>query len=106
MQLVEGRSIDSAVFFEAVMCPRPKLFEVPAGLGHTDDGYVEVAALHHSLQRREDFLVGQIARGTKEDQGVAMEIIHGNILFLHHYLPTGFSSCPPKPKRIAESNLS
>ena len=53
-----------------------KLIEVPTGLGHADDRHVEVAALHHRLQRREDLLVGQIAGGAEEDQGVGMGIVH------------------------------
>ena len=38
-----------------------------AGLCHADPRHGERAALHHRLQRRKDLLVGQIARGSKED---------------------------------------
>ena len=64
------------MFLEAVVCPRPKLFEVPTSFGHTDNRHVEVAAFDHRLQRRENFLVGQIARGAEENQGVGMRIAH------------------------------
>ena len=73
-QLVERRRIEPAVLLEAVVRPGPELVEVPTGLGHADDRHVEVAAFHHRLQRREDFLVGQIARGAEEDQGVGMGV--------------------------------
>jgi hypothetical protein len=46
------------------------LVEIPAGLGHTDHRHVEAAAFQHRLQRVEDLLVGQVARGAEEDQGV------------------------------------
>ena len=75
-QLVKSRSIDSAVLLEAVARPGPELVEVPAGLGHADDRHIEVAALHHRLQRRENFLVGQIAGGAEKDQGIRMGIVH------------------------------
>ena len=79
-QLVERRGVESAVVLEAVARPGPELVEVPAGLGHADDRHVEVAAFHHRLQRREDFLVGQIARGAEEDQGVGMGMSHRHVL--------------------------
>src|SRR5262249_26531225 len=40
------------------------------------DRHVEMAAFHHRLQRGEDFLVGQIARGPEEDQGVGVGRTH------------------------------
>ena len=49
-----------------------QLLEVPAALGHADDRHIEVAALDHRLQRREDLLVRQIAGGAEEDQGVGV----------------------------------
>jgi hypothetical protein len=48
-QPAERLWIDSAVLHEALVCPRPKLFQVPARLGHTDYGNVQVAALQHGL---------------------------------------------------------
>ena len=52
-QLVERRGIEPAVLLDAVAGPGPELVEIPAGLGHADDRHVEMAALHHRLQRRE-----------------------------------------------------
>ena len=113
-QLVEGRGIDAAVFLQAVVRAGLKLFEVPTGFGHADDRHVEVAALHHRLQRREDLLVGQIAGGAEKDQGVGMGIRSlGNLLYAAFVLPSGFSSvrrirsaspravCPDNPPRRA-----
>src|SRR5215471_8419902 len=101
-QLVPSRTINSsAVFFEAVSCPRSKLIETPTCLCHPDNRHVEVAPFDHRLQRRKDFLVGEIAGCTKEDQGIRVRNVHA----LSPQLPD-FSRWPPKPKRIAESSLS
>lgn len=48
-KLLESRGIDSAVLFQAVVRPRPKLLEGPTRLGDTDNRHIEVAALNHSL---------------------------------------------------------
>ncbi len=86
------------MFLQAVVRPRPKLVEVPASLGHADHRHVEVAALHHRLQRREDLLVCQIAGGAEEDQGVGMGIAHCESPFGERYLAAAvFSRCPPNP---------
>src|SRR5262249_15195753 len=63
------------------MCPCPKLFEVPTRFSHTDDRHIEVATFKHGLQSWENFLVGQIARGTEEDQGVGMGTAHPKLSF-------------------------
>ena len=63
----------------------PGAVEIPAGLGHADHRHVEVAALDHRLQRREDLLVGQVAGGAEEDQGVGMGVAHR--ASLRHRLP-------------------
>jgi hypothetical protein len=55
---------------------RPELVDRPTGLGHAHDRQVEVATLHHRLQRRKDLLEGKIARGTEEDQGVGVGFVH------------------------------
>jgi len=81
-QLVEGCGVDSAVFLEAVVCPRAKLFEVPTGFGYADHRHVEVAAFDHRLQRGKDLFVGQIACGAKKNQGVGMGIAHCKSPFL------------------------
>ena len=71
-QFLKRRRIESAVFFQAVLGPGLELVKVPARLGHADDRHVEVAAFDHRLQRRENFLVGQIARGPEKHQRVGM----------------------------------
>ncbi len=74
--LVERRTVDTAVLLEAVLCARPKLVEVPAGLSDTDHRNIEIAPLQHRLQRGEDLLVGQIARCAEEDKGIRVRITH------------------------------
>src|SRR4029077_8188936 len=57
-ELLEGSGVGpAAMLLEAVARTRLQLVEIPAGLGHTDDGHVEIAALEHRLQRRKDLLV-------------------------------------------------
>jgi len=48
-----------------------KLLERPAALGYADDGNIERAALHHRVQRREYFLIREIARSAEEHQCIA-----------------------------------
>src|SRR5215469_8302397 len=67
-QLVEGHRIDpAAVFLDAVFRARSELIDIPTRLRYPDNRHVEVAPFNHRLERRKDFLVGQIARGTEED---------------------------------------
>ena len=47
-----------------------QLVEAPSLPGHTDHRNVEMAALDHRLQRREDLLVREITRRTEEHQRV------------------------------------
>jgi hypothetical protein len=58
------------VLLEAVLGTGVELLELPAGLRHADDRHVEVAALHHRLQRWKDFLVRQIASRAEEYEGI------------------------------------
>ena len=71
-QLVEGDGVEPSVLLQAVLRPVLELFESPGGLRDADDRYVQVAALHHRLQRRKDLLVGEIAGGAEEDEGVSL----------------------------------
>ena len=97
---VEGRRVEPAVLLEAVLRagrsrrasspPWPR--RSPARRG---------AALQHRLERREDLLVGEIARGAEEDQGVRACGVIGLIPRLRRLLVW-----PPNWKRIAESSLS
>ena len=99
-ELLEGRRVEPAVLLEAVAGAGLELFEIPAGLGDPDHRNVEVAALQHRLQRREDLLVGEVARRPEEHQRVRVGRGHGRPWF------PGFSTCPPNWKRMAESSLS
>ena len=103
-ELGEGRAVEPAVLLEAVARPRLELVEVPAGLGDADDRHVEVAALHHRLQRREDLLVGEVAGGAEEDERVGVRVAHRARPLAS--LAAGFSTWPPNSKRIADSSLS
>ncbi len=79
-ELGEGRLVDAAVLFEAVASPCLEAVEVPAGLGHADDGHGKVAVLDHRLQRREDLLVGEVAGRAEEHQCVGMGSAHRLLL--------------------------
>ena len=75
-QLGEGRRVEAAVLLDAVLRPRLELVQGPARLGHADHRRLQVAAADHRLQRREDLLVRQVARGAEEDQGVGVGVAH------------------------------
>src|SRR2546425_8771361 len=81
-QLAERRGIEAPVLFEAVLGTGLELLELPAGLRHADDRHVEVAALHHRLQRRKDLLVGEIAGRAEEHEGVGVEFAHRGLRLL------------------------
>src|SRR5262249_25172157 len=74
--------------------PLHELVPRPAGLGDAHDREVEASASGHRLEGGEDLLVGEVARCSEEAEGV------GAGLALHF-----FSTCPPKPKRMAERTL-
>ena len=70
-ELVEGRAVDAAaVRLQAVLCTGPELIEAPPRLRDTDDRHVQMPALHHRLERREDLLVREVSRRAEEDQGI------------------------------------
>jgi hypothetical protein len=56
----------------AVVRAGNKLLQVPARFRHADDRTVELAAADQRQQRGEDLLIGQVARGAKEDQRVGL----------------------------------
>ncbi len=68
--------VEPAVLLQAVFGARLELLQVPARLGHADHGHREMPALQHRLQRREDFLVREVARRAKENQCVGMRSAH------------------------------
>src|SRR5262249_60778613 len=72
----ERRGVEPAVLVEAVLGPGPELFEVPTRLRHADHRHVEVAALHHRLQRGKDLLVREITRRAEEYERIRMVVAH------------------------------
>jgi hypothetical protein len=64
------------MLFQAVLCPGTKLIYIPAGVSHTTDRNVEIAAFDHRLQGRKDLLVSQIAGSTEEYEGVGTHSSH------------------------------
>ena len=103
-QLGERVAVEAAVLLDALLRPRAQLVEGPAGLGHADDRHVEVAALGHRLQRREDLLVGQIAGRAEEHERVGMCVAHRCPCAHADHFVAAFSTWPPNWKRIAESS--
>ena len=65
-------AINATVFFQAVVRPRAKLVNVPSCFGDPDDRHIEMPALHHSLKRRKNLLVSQIASRAEEYQRVRL----------------------------------
>ncbi len=71
-QRFERGGIEAAMFLKAVACALPEVVEGPTCLGNADHGDFQVSVLGHRLERGEDFLIGQIAGGTEEDEGVGL----------------------------------
>src|SRR5215469_15351675 len=69
-QFFESFRIDSAMFLQAVFRASAKLINIPSSFGYANDGHVQVASLHHRLQRGENLSVGEIASGTEENKRV------------------------------------
>src|SRR4051812_2126676 len=64
------------MLLDAVASPRLQLVKIPTRLGHADDRHVKPPMLHHCLQRRENLLVRQIARGAKKHKCIRMNRTH------------------------------
>ena len=62
--------IDPARSLDAVGNAFVQLRQTPLGEGDADDRDLEITSLHHGIERREDHLVGEIARHTEEHQRV------------------------------------
>src|SRR5262249_53290077 len=75
-ELGEWFLVESAMFFDAVARTSLELLQVPSRLGDADHRNFKMAAPHHRLQRGEDFLERQVARGAEEDQGVGVSAVH------------------------------
>ena len=66
---------------EAVARPIAQLVQRPAGACHADDRDIQIARSDQRLQRGEDLLVGQVARGTEKNEGVRFGHRHLFTLF-------------------------
>jgi len=104
----------AAVFLQARPRAVAELVEPEAGLGDADDGHVQVTVLDHRLERREDFLVREIAGCAEDDERIGA--LGGDrrggrrgpsnaggggtgwvmVVIVVNYIPsTFFSTCPP-----------
>jgi hypothetical protein len=79
-ELGEGGGVDTAVVFEAVLGAGLEVVKVNAALGDAHDGDVEMAVADHGLEGGEDLLVGEVAGGAEEDDGVRRE---GGLFIFH-----------------------
>ena len=73
-EFLERSRIDSPVFCETVMSPRPKLLQIPAGFGNANDRNIEMPAFDHGLQGGKYLLVREIASGSEENKRVGMGV--------------------------------
>ena len=79
--LANASGSETAVLLDAVVRPRLELVQGPPGPAHADHRHIQMAAAHHALERREDLLVRQVARGAEEDKGVAVKFAHESLSF-------------------------
>src|SRR5579885_1634980 len=79
-ELLECGAVEPAVLFDALLRALAKLVYRPARPGHADHRHIEAAALDECLQRREDFLVSEVARGAEEDQRAGLRFIHDGLI--------------------------
>ena len=68
--------IESAMLFDAVAGAGAKRVPRPSGLRDADDRHVEMAALRYRLQGGKDLLVGEVARGAEEHEGIRFDVAH------------------------------
>jgi len=73
-EFLERSRIDSPVFCETVMSPRPKLLQIPAGFGNANDRNIEMPAFDHGLQGGKYLLEREIASGSEENKRVGMGV--------------------------------
>ena len=72
-QLLEATGVEvAAALLDAVARALLQLVQGPARARHADDGNVEAVAADHGIERRKDFLVGQIAGGAEKNEGVGV----------------------------------
>ena len=73
-ELLEGGGVvdPPAVGLDRVAGPLDQVIDGPRRRGHADNGDIEVAPLGHGVERGKDLLVGQVAGGPEEDEGVGL----------------------------------
>ena len=71
-QLGECSLIDAAIVLQRLACARAQLVERPSGASDADNRHVELAVPDHRLQRRKDFLVGQITGRAEENKSIRL----------------------------------
>src|SRR5215470_4172975 len=104
-QLVEGRRIDpSTVFLDTVSRPLSELIEIPTCFSHPNNRHIEMAPFDHRLERRKDFLVGEIARGTEEHQCIRKGRGHA-LLLIWRISPDDRRNQNASPKAACRSSL-
>src|SRR5712671_4296321 len=69
-ELVESRRIEFTVPLDALARSGAKLIRRPVRPRHADHWHVQVAALHHCLECRKDFLKRQVAGGAKNHEPI------------------------------------
>ena len=69
-QLGEVGLVEGAVLLDALAGARLQVGHGPIRAGHADDGCVQLAGGHQSLERWEDLLERQITGGAIEDEGI------------------------------------
>ncbi len=93
----------AAVFGDAVAGAFPEVVDRPRRRRDADHRHVELALLHHRVERGEDLLVREVTRHPEEHEGVgAVRVVH----FVSPMVWPGFSSWPPNSLRIADNNRS
>ena len=92
------------MFLDAVARTGLEVVEVPIGLGHANNRHVKPPKFNHRLQRREDFLVREIARGAEKYQSIGMGKSHG-LLLISRIFPDGRRIRNAWPRAVCPGNL-
>jgi hypothetical protein len=79
------------------------LINIPTCLGHPDNWHAQVAPFDRRVQRRKDFRVGEIARGTEEDQRIRMGNVHA-VLLIWRIFPDGRRNQSAWQKAVCRRN--
>ena len=109
-------NIESNLYTAVIADSLDELSAGPAGLRDTDHRRLQPATAHQLVQRGKDLPVAQIAGGAEQHQRISLDrlavqaclhraLAHDLLLARSHAQPL-VSTWPPKPSRIAESNLS